>query len=84
VKQRSTVKQGLKKLQFGEPTKNSKNQKAMSIDQPVKEVITEYEFPVSPLTEVSPSLSNNTLTSVATKTVLPQQTSKTLPGMKVF
>jgi hypothetical protein len=47
VKQRSTVKQGLKKLQFGEPTKNSKNQKAMSIDQPVKEVITEYEFPVS-------------------------------------
>jgi hypothetical protein len=63
--------------------KELKNKKAMSIDQPLKEVSTDYEFPVSPLSEVSPSFSNDTMTSVATKTVLPKQTSITLPGMKV-
>ena len=62
--------------------KELKKKKAICIDQPVQEVITDYDFPVSPISEIESASSNNT-TSITSKTVLTKTTSKILPGMKV-
>jgi hypothetical protein len=40
--------------------KELKKKKAMSINQPVQEVITGFDVPVSPISEVESALSNNT------------------------
>jgi hypothetical protein len=60
--------------------KGLKDEKTLSIDQPVQEVITDYDVP--PISEVESTVSNTTL-STKSKTVLTKIASKLIPGMKV-
>jgi hypothetical protein len=60
-----------------------KKKQLPSINLPVEEVHTIHDFPVSPLSEIQSTPSNDSTVMTTSKSVLKKMTNNMLPGMKV-